>query len=67
MWGKEQQQEFDDLKHRLCSAPRLSLLNLKQPFEIESDAYDYVVGTILIQHSHLVADHSETLSDIVQK
>jgi hypothetical protein len=27
-WGKEKQQEFDDLKHRLCSAPVISLLYL---------------------------------------
>jgi hypothetical protein len=43
------------------------LSDLQQQFEIETDAYDYVVGAVLTQHGHLVAYHSETLSDIVWK
>jgi hypothetical protein len=66
-WGQSQQQAFDDLKQRLCSAPVLSLPDLQHPFEIEIDASDYVVGVVLTQHGHLVAYHSETLSDIVRK
>jgi hypothetical protein len=67
VWGKEQQQAFDDLKHRLCSAPVLSFPNLQQLFEINTSASDYVVGMVLTQHRNLVAFHSETLSDIVRK
>jgi hypothetical protein len=58
---------FDDLKHHLCSALVLTLPNLQQPFEIETDASDYIVGVILTQHGHLVAYHSETLSDVIHK
>jgi hypothetical protein len=67
MWWKEQQQEFYDLKNHLCSNPIVSFTNLQQPFKIDIDAFDYVVDTILTQHSHLMAYHSETLLDIVQK
>jgi hypothetical protein len=67
VWGKEHQHLFDDLKHHLCSNPLLSLPNLQQPFEIETDAYDYVVGTILTYHEHPMAYHSETLSDSIHK
>jgi len=66
-WGKAQQQAFDDLKYHLCLAPVLSLPNLQKPFEIETDASDYVVGAVLTQHGHLVAYHSETLSNTIQK
>jgi hypothetical protein len=52
VWGLSQQKVFDDLKQRLCSAPVLSLPDLQQPFEIETDASDYVVGTVLTQHDH---------------
>jgi hypothetical protein len=67
VWGLSQQQQFDDLKQCLCSAPILSLPDLQQPFEIETDALDYVVGIVLTQNDHQVAYHSETLSDVVCK
>jgi hypothetical protein len=67
VWGKEQQREFDDMKPHLCSALILSFLDLQQPFKIETDASNYVVGAVLTQHGHPVAYHSETLSDIVRK
>ena len=50
------------MKHHLCSAPILSLLDLQQPFEIETDPYDYVVGVVLTKHGHPIEYHSETLS-----
>jgi hypothetical protein len=67
VWGLSQQQAFDDLKKCLCSSPVLSLPDLQHPFEIETDASDYVVGIVLTQHDHPVAYHSETLSDVVCK
>jgi hypothetical protein len=67
VWGKEQQRAFDDLKHRLCSTLVLSFTDVQQPFEIETDAFDYAMGTVLTQHGHPVAYHSETLFDTVQK
>jgi hypothetical protein len=51
----------------MCLDPIPSLSDLQQPFDIETDASNYVVGIVLTQHDHSVAYHSETLSDIVQK
>jgi hypothetical protein len=45
-WGKEQQRPFDDFKHLLCTSDVLSLLDIQQPFEIDTDAYNYVVGAL---------------------
>jgi hypothetical protein len=67
VWGRYQQQAFDDLKQCFCSTLVLSLPDLQHPFEIETNASDYVVGTVLTQHDHPMAYHSETLSDIVCK
>ena len=67
VWTESQQKAFEELKHRLCSAPVLALPDLQQPFEIETDASDYAVGAVLTQHGHPVAYHSETLSDAVRK
>jgi len=64
-WSESQQKTFTELKHRLCSAPMLTLLDLQQPFEIKIDASNYAIGVVLTQQGHLVAYHSETLSDTV--
>jgi hypothetical protein len=67
VWGMSQQQAFNDLKQHLCSSPVISLPDLQHPFEIKTDTPDYVVGTVLTQHGHPMAYHSETLSDVVRK
>jgi hypothetical protein len=66
-WSESQKKAFKELKHHLCSALVLTLPDLQQPFEIETDASDYAIGAVLTQHGHPVAYHSETLSDTVQK
>ena len=45
----------------------LTLPDLQQPFEIETDASDYAIGAVLTQQEHPVAYHSETLSNTVHK
>jgi hypothetical protein len=67
LWGLSQQQVFDDLKHHFFSSLVLSLPDLQQPFEIETDDSDYVLGAILTQHDHPMAYHSETLSYAIRK
>ena len=67
VWSESQHKSFEELKHRLCTTPVLSLPDLQQPFETETDASDYAVGTILSKHGHPMAYHSETLSYAVQK
>jgi len=66
-WSESQPKAFIELKDHLCTALVLALPDLQQPFEVETDASDYSIGVVLTQHGHLVAYHSETLSDIVRK
>ena len=66
VWIESEQKAFEELKHCLCSAPVLTLPDLQQLFEIETNASDYVVGVVLTQHGHPMAYHSETLPDVVQ-
>ena len=66
-WLESQQKAFTELKNCLYFAPMLTLPDLQQPFEIETYAYDYVIGVFLTQQSHHVAYHSETLSETVRK
>jgi hypothetical protein len=47
LWGRSQNKAFNILKYRLCLAPILSLCDLQQPFDIETYASYYVVGSIL--------------------
>eukprot|EP00253_Pinus_taeda_P009630 PITA_09630 len=66
-WSEYQQKAFTNLKYRLCSAQMLALLDMQQPFEVKTDASDCAVGEVLTQHGHLVAYHSEALSNTVRK
>ena len=54
-WGVSQQRPFKDLKRQLCSARSLTLLDLQQPFKIETNAYDYAIDAILTLQGHQVA------------
>ena len=66
-WTEEKQKAFEDLKLRLCSTPVLVLPDLQQSFEIETDALDYALGTVLMQHEHPIAYHSETFFETICK
>ena len=67
VWSKSQHKCFVELKNHLSLGPILSLPDLQHPFEIETYALDYAIGTVLTPHGHPVAYHSETLSDAVRK
>ena len=56
-WSKSQQKEFSKLKNHLCSALVLTLPNLKQPFEIETDASDYAISVFLTEQGNLMSHH----------
>eukprot|EP00253_Pinus_taeda_P009543 PITA_09543 len=64
-WYEPQQKAFIQLKHHLYSAPMLALPDLQQPFEIETNAFEYAIWVVLTQQMHRVAYHNETLSHIV--
>ena len=65
-WSESQHKVFIELKHHPCSTPVLTLPDLKQPFEIETDASDYAIRKFLTQQGHPVAYHNETLFDTVR-
>lgn len=48
-WYESQQNAFEELKHHLFSAPVLTLPDLQQPFEFETNAYDYAIRTVLTE------------------
>ena len=66
-WRLTQQQAFEKIKNKICTALVLVLLDLHQPFEIEMDTSDYALDVVITQSGHPVTFHSETLSDIVRR
>ena len=48
-WGQEQQEAFETLKDRLCTAPVLSYPNFESPFILATDASGTGIGAILSQ------------------
>ena len=66
-WTLTHQKYFEQLKNKLCTTPVLVLLDLHQPFEIETDALDYALGAVITQSGHPVAFHYKTFNDTVRK
>ncbi|KAK1596217.1 hypothetical protein QYE76_018556 [Lolium multiflorum] len=61
VWGKAQQNAFDELKKRLTEAPLLALPDFSKTFEIECDASGLGIGGVLMQNGKPVAYYSEKL------
>ena len=67
IWGKEQDEAFEELKRRFTSAPILAHFYPDRRTVIETDASDFALGTILLQYLgkrlHPVTFHSRKLND----
>jgi hypothetical protein len=61
-WGGKKQKYFDTLKENISTAPVLALLNIQQPFEIETDASRYSMGAVLMQYHKPICYHSKTFN-----
>ena len=64
-WEGKQQKAFDTLKEKISKMPVLALPDLQRPFEIETDASDYAMGAVLMQHGKPICYHSETFNSEV--
>jgi hypothetical protein len=53
------------LKEKISSALVLALPNLRQPFEIQTNASNYAMGVVLLQHGKPICFHSETFNVVV--
>ena len=53
------------MKEKISTTPILALLDLQRPFEIETDASDYAMGAVLMQHGKPICYHSETFNSVI--
>ena len=49
IWGKEQQEAFEEIKHRLIKAPILHMPNCEGRFHLYSDMSKFAAGSTLYQ------------------
>jgi hypothetical protein len=57
-WGKNQQKAFDELKRKISQGTILTLPNLQNPFEVETDASRYSMGVVLMHRGRHVCYQS---------
>ena len=53
------------MEERINTAPVLALPDLQYPFEIETDASEYAMGAVLMQHIKPICFHSKTFISAV--
>ena len=59
LWEKEQQQAFDEIKHRLKRPPVLHLSDRHRQFQLYSDTSKFATGSVLYQiQKHTTRTHS---------
>ena len=63
-WRGKKQQAFEALKYKISSASVLALSDLRQTFEIYTDASDYAMGAVILQHGKPIAFHFETFNGV---
>ena len=49
LWGKEQQESFEEIKHRLIKPPVLRMPNTTGRFHLYSDTSKFLTGSVLYQ------------------
>jgi hypothetical protein len=62
-WEGACDEAFETLKGILVKAPVLKLLDFDKDFEIHSDAFDFVIGRVLVQEGRPVAFESKKLNE----
>jgi hypothetical protein len=53
------------LKEKIISTQVLALPNLRQPFEIQTDASNYAIGAVFLQYGKPICFHSEMFNGAV--
>ena len=53
------------MKEKISTTHVLALPDLNQSFDIQTDANDYAMGTILMQHGKPICYHFETFTNVV--
>jgi hypothetical protein len=61
-WNDEQDEAFNLLKNKLCSASVLALPDFTRAFKVECDASGIGIGVVLMQDRRLIAYFSEKLN-----
>jgi hypothetical protein len=64
-WEGKQHKYFDALKEKISSSLVLPLPDLRQPFKIQTDASNYLMGAVLLQHGKPICFHSKTFNGVV--
>ena len=63
-WTTSCQEAFDEVKKLLLEDPVLAMPDVFKHFKVQTDAFDFALGRVLIQDNHSIAFESRKLSEI---
>lgn len=66
-WTEEAAQAFQALKEALCTAPVMTIPDFSKVFIVETNAFLFGIGAVLMQEHHPIAFTSKTLGPKWQK
>ena len=66
-WFEECQRAFEQLKKAISQEPVLALPDHTMPFEVQTDAFDFAIGGVLMQEGHPIAFESRKLNDMERR
>ncbi|XP_017609662.1 uncharacterized protein LOC108455631 [Gossypium arboreum] len=62
-WNPQCERAFNQLKKVMTSEPVLALPDYSKPYEVRTNALDYVIGRVLMQEGHPIAFESRKLNE----
>ena len=64
-WGGKKQKVFDAFNKKISSSRVLTIPDLRQPFQIQTNSSNYAMGVVMLQHGKPIGFYSKIFSGAI--